>query len=276
MMIRSAALLLWVLCLLPLAAQARPLVVVSVPALAHVARDIGGPQIDVHQLLQGDASPHDYAMKFSDRRALATAQRIFWVAPSLEAFLAAPLASSAQSVPLFADLPEADAHVWFAPQLMRSSAQRMARHFSELLPEHAALFAARLATFEQQLDTASAELARLLQPLRPIRFIVGHGAYVQLTRAYDLPPAMAVLQQVQTSASARRMAELDRLIAGGGRFCIVEERGHAAAVARQLAQRHGLPRVVIDVQAAYASSYPAWLQQLGRTLAGCAAAMPAH
>jgi len=252
-------------------AQDKPLVVVSVPVLGLIAREIGGPQIDVHQLLQGDASPHDYAMKFSDRKALALADRVFWIAPALEAFLAGPLTSNPHSVALFAALPESDAHIWFAPELVRNSARVMAQHFTELKPADAALFAARLAAFETQLVASSQKLSTQLRALDGVRFVVGHDAYGQLTRENGLSPALVVLQQIQTTASAKRIAMLEQQISAGGNFCVIEERNHPLPVARQLAQRHGLPLVVVDVYAARSSSYVGWLDELGQVLSGCRA-----
>jgi zinc transport system substrate-binding protein len=266
-----AALLVGLFSLVPcrVTAQDKPLVVVSVPVLGLVAREIGGPQIDVHQLLQGDASPHDYAMKFSDRKALAQAQRVFWIAPTLEAFLAASLTSNPHAIALFATLPEADAHVWFAPELMRNAAHVMAQHFAQLKPADAAVFDSRVAAFDAQLTKASQKFSARMQALKGIRLIVGHDAYGQLTRANGLLPTLAVLQQVQTAASAQRVAALDQQVNAGGSFCVIEERNHPLPVARQLAQRHGLPLVVIDVYAARSLSYASWLDELGRTLSGC-------
>jgi len=268
-----AALLITFFCLHSclVTAQDKPQVVVSVPVLGLVAREIGGPQIEVHQLLQGDASPHDYAMKFSDRRALAQAERVFWIAPTLESFLVAALASNKHAVALFATLPEADAHVWFAPELMRDTAHVMAQHFVQLKPADAAAFDSRLATFDAQLTEASQKFSARMQALKGVRLIVGHDAYGQLTRTNGLLPTLAVLQQVQTAASAQRVAVLEQQINSGGNFCVIEERNHPLPVARQLAQRHSLPLVVIDVYAARSSSYISWLDELGRTLSACGA-----
>lgn len=252
-------------------AQPKPLVVVSMPVLGLIARDIGGPDIEVHQLLQGDASPHDFAMKFSDRKALAQAQRVFWISPALESFLIEPLASHPHSLVLFASLPESDAHIWFAPQLVRDSARAMAQQFTQLKPSAAAAFSARLAAFDAQLALAAPRLSARLQPLKGIQLIVGHDGYSQLTRNNDLPPALAVLQQIQTAASAQRIARLEQQINAGGNFCVIEERNHPLPVARQLAQRHGLPQVTIDVYAAHASSYWGWLDELAQALSACTA-----
>lgn len=252
-------------------AQSKPLVVVSVPVLGLIARDIGGSDIEVHQLLQADASPHDFTMKFSDRKALAQSLRVFWIAPALETFLVEPLVSHKHSIALFASLPESDAHIWFAPELVRESARVIAQQFTQLKPGSASAFSARLAAFDAQLISAAQKLSTQMQSLKRVQLIVGHDGYSQLTRNNDLPPVLAVLQQIQTAASAQRVAMLERQIIAGGNFCVIEERNHPQQVARQLAQRHDLPLVAIDVYAANASSYGGWLEELGQALSVCTA-----
>ena len=76
------------LALLPSAAMAAgPTVVTTVKPLqliaAAVLDGIAVPEV----LLPPAASPHNYALRPSDRRLLATADRIYWVGPDLERFL---------------------------------------------------------------------------------------------------------------------------------------------------------------------------------------------
>src|SRR5690606_34620708 len=59
---------------------------------AAVMRGVGEPAV----LLPPGASPHAYTMRPSDARALAAADLVLWIGPSLETFLAQPLATLAQ------------------------------------------------------------------------------------------------------------------------------------------------------------------------------------
>ena len=74
------------------AAVAKPNVVVSVlPVAAIVAGVMEG--VDTPSVIvRGNASPHGFALKPSDARALATADLIFWIGPAYETFLQRPLA----------------------------------------------------------------------------------------------------------------------------------------------------------------------------------------
>lgn len=71
----------------PLSAQAAPEVVVDVPPVhsivARVMAGVGTPRL----LLAPGASPHDYALRPSDARAIAGADLLVWVGPSLDPWL---------------------------------------------------------------------------------------------------------------------------------------------------------------------------------------------
>ncbi|WP_372400327.1 zinc ABC transporter substrate-binding protein ZnuA [Azospirillum sp. HJ39] len=92
----SAALLsaLFVSPALPALADA-PKVVVSIKPIhslvAAVMQGVGEPAL----LVRGGASPHSYAMKPSDAKALSAADIVVWVGPELEGFLEKPLKANA-------------------------------------------------------------------------------------------------------------------------------------------------------------------------------------
>ncbi|MBP2297571.1 zinc ABC transporter substrate-binding protein [Azospirillum picis] len=79
---------------LPARAEA-PKVVVSIKPIhslvASVMHGVGEPML----LVRGGASPHSYAMKPSDAKALSAAGLVVWVGPELEGFLEKPLAANA-------------------------------------------------------------------------------------------------------------------------------------------------------------------------------------
>jgi len=253
------------------AQAAKPTVVVSVPVLSMIVRELAPQEVDLHLLLAGNSSPHDYSMKFSDRKALASAARVFWIGPGLESFLVAPLQSQAQAVALFPDTPGLQAHVWFSTTSTKEAAQRIAQELTQLLPSQREAISGRLQGLMSEIDAGSVQLQQQLLPLREMQLIAGHDAYAPLAAQFGLRPVEALLQQIQSSATAQRVAKLEQQISAGGQYCVVEERNHPVAVARQLAQRHHLPLVELDVYGAYAVSYPQWMQTLGDALSQCVA-----
>ena len=73
-----------------------PVVVATIPPVHSltymVMTGVGRPRL----LLAKGASPHDYALKPSDARALTRARLVIWVGPGLESFLSKPLKTLAR------------------------------------------------------------------------------------------------------------------------------------------------------------------------------------
>src|SRR5919106_331168 len=72
-------------------ADPAPAVVVSIKPIhslvAGVMEGVGAPDL----MIEGAGSPHSYALRPSEARALDQAEVVFWVGEGLEAFLAKPL-----------------------------------------------------------------------------------------------------------------------------------------------------------------------------------------
>ena len=75
------------------AAQAAPQVVVSIYPIHSLVAGVMAGVAEPLLLVRGAATPHDYALKPSDAKALANADAVFWIGPQLETFLVKPLAT---------------------------------------------------------------------------------------------------------------------------------------------------------------------------------------
>ena len=78
-------------------APSKLVIVATIPPIhslaAQVMAGVGHPRL----LLAKGSSPHDYALKPSDARALSRAALVIWVGPGLESFLARPLKTLARN-----------------------------------------------------------------------------------------------------------------------------------------------------------------------------------
>lgn len=79
--------------LLSVSAFAQTQVVTSIKPVSMIVTAIGGDEVKVEQLVNNQASPHDYVMRPSDLRKLDQADLVVWVGESLETFLEKPLAN---------------------------------------------------------------------------------------------------------------------------------------------------------------------------------------
>ena len=62
-------------------------IVASIKPVAMLVKAVVGDEVPVQVLLPANASPHEYALKFSDLRLMKQADLIIWVGPELEGVL---------------------------------------------------------------------------------------------------------------------------------------------------------------------------------------------
>ena len=73
-------------------ARAELRVLASIKPLGLIVEEVMGQRGQTDILLQGLASPHNYAMRVSDMRQLGAADVVLWVGPEMETFLTRSLA----------------------------------------------------------------------------------------------------------------------------------------------------------------------------------------
>lgn len=248
-----------------------PGVVVSVKPLhsltAAVMQGVGTP----HLLVQGAASPHAYAMKPSDARALSQAALVVWVGPELETFLRKPLASlsgpardlrlaQAPGVKLHEtreggawddhshghghghdhghahDHGGPDGHIWLDPTNAKAIAAAVAAALTRVDPTNAATYAANLAALTARLDALDAEIAAMLAPVKDRPYIVFHDAYQYLERRYGLNAAGAITVSPEVRPGAARLSALRARIAKAGAVCVFAEPQFEPTLVRTLVE----------------------------------------
>ncbi len=273
-MLRSILSWLWLVFLaLSQAVSAAPRVVVDVPPVhslvAAVMQGVGRPQL----LISGGRSPHDYALRPSDARALAGADVIIWVGEGLDGMLAKPIASLGASarvldlsqLPGIERLPlrhggiwsadgtaqhEAlqagaiDPHLWLDPGNARRIVATTAALLAEADPADAARYRANAAAAERRITLLQAALERQLAPVRQRPFIVFHDAYHYFDHAFGLHAVGALSIDPEQPPGARRLLELRRLIQAHGAVCVFSEPQFPspllAAITDGTSVRHGV------------------------------------
>ncbi|NYZ13012.1 zinc ABC transporter substrate-binding protein ZnuA [Azospirillum sp. RWY-5-1] len=281
----SAALLLATA--LPAAAEA-PKVVASIKPVhsivAAVMQGVGEPQL----VVKGAASPHTYALKPSDARALQDARLVFWVGPELEGFLAKPLkvnATKARAVSLMGipglplletreggaweeddhghshghshahehghdDHEEHNAHIWLDPRNVRLMVGAVAETLAKADPANAAAYSANATAYAARIDALDAELERTLAPLRDRPFVVFHDAYPYLENRYDLNAVGAITVNPERRPSAKRLKEIRAKIAGLDAACVFAEPQFEPALVNTIIEGTGARKGVLDPEGA--------------------------
>lgn len=206
----------------------RPRVVATIKPLALIARDVAGDFAEVRQLLPDGASPHEYALRVSDRRVLDAADVVLWVGPALEPYLSSAVAGMAHGrVLTAAALPDIawpagdgdrdkvsgadqarDEHLWLDPRNARIIARALAQALAARSPGTEAALTERLRRFEAELDVAEAAIQARLAPLRGTPFASDHDGFGHFAHRFGLRSAGYLRDVSGHAAGARSVAAL--------------------------------------------------------------------
>jgi zinc transport system substrate-binding protein len=205
----------------------RPRVVATIKPLALIARDVAGDFAEVQQLLPDGASPHEYALRVSDRRLLDAADVVFWVGPALEPYLSSAVAGMAPgrvltaaalpdlAWPADSDSDEAggadhahDEHLWLDPRNARIVARALVQALVARRPGAEAALTERLRRFEAELDVAEAAIQARLSPLRGTSFASDHDGFGHFAHRFGLRAAGYLRDVSGHAAGARSVAAL--------------------------------------------------------------------
>jgi zinc transport system substrate-binding protein len=241
----------------PAAEPARPVVVVTLKPVhslvAGVMAGVASPEL----LIEGAASPHDYALKPSDARLLARADAIVAIGPGMEGFLARPLRTLAAKARLLElakvdgmTLPAAeggpDLHLWLDPENAKRAVAAVAALLTEIDPAHAYEYARGAFRVGERLAALDRELRATLGPVRDRPFLVYHDAFRGFAGRYRLALAGSVVTGPEHQPGARRIAELRAKIAATGARCLFVEPQFEPSQAEALARDTGLRLAQLD------------------------------
>lgn len=285
---------------------AEPGIVASIPPVhslvAAVAEGVATPRL----LVPGNASPHGYALRPSDLRALEAADVVFWIGPGMEGFLEKALHAAASAARIVT-LSEAagvtllparaggdrhddepaheaeheaehehggtDLHLWLDPANARAILRAAARELSALVPAEAARFDANAAAAGRRLDAAEARARAALAPVAARPFIAFHDAFQYFERAFGLVAAGTVVVGPDRLPGAGRVRDLRARIASGAVGCVVHEPQFSPRLVETLIANSPARTAVLDPLGAGLEPgpglYPALIEGNASRLAEC-------
>ena len=258
----STALVLSAVTTAPGAAETK--VVVSIkPVHALVARvmeGLGTPAL----LVSGAASPHTYAMKPSDARALNNADIFFRVSEQTEPFTGKVVVSLPVTV-LVVTLAEApgltlfdkrtgetfeahvhgghddhdyhheagavrDGHVWLDPENAKAMAGEIVKVLAQAAPQDAEKLQANAARLVADIDKLETEIGRALEPVRGRPFVVFHDATQYFERRFGLNAVGSITVSPDVQPSAKRLTEIRAKISKLDAGCVFAEPSFSPAL----------------------------------------------
>ena len=259
-------------------------------------------------IVDGTASPHTYALKPSDAKALNDADIVIRVSESLEGFTAKVVRGLPKAVQVVT-LEEApgvvrlkrrtgasfepeggkhghdhdhdakgkamDGHVWLDPKNAKAMVAHIAKTLSAKRPASADLFNANAAKATQRLDALAAELAETLKPVAGKPYVVFHDALQYLEIRYGLTAVGAVTADPETPPSGKRLADLRKKVSTLGATCVFSEPNFETRVVQSIIEGSRARAGVLDPEGALipsgAGAYDAMMRGLAAGLRNCLA-----
>jgi zinc transport system substrate-binding protein len=223
-------------------AGAAPKVVASIlpihSLVAGVMAGVGEPRL----LLPGAASPHSYALRPSNARALQNAALVFWVGPGLENFLAKPLAAlsgRARIVALseLADLrhrqipatsgaghQRRDLHIWLDPANGMAIVTQVIKSLARLDPDNGDTYQRNGNALRRRIEAASRRIEAQVSPVKRRPFVVIHDGYRHFAGRFGLTQLGALIQNTDIPPGAKRLRALKRQVREYHVVCVFGER----------------------------------------------------
>lgn len=271
-------------------ARAEPLRVVATIKPVHslvaaVMAGVGAPVL----LVEGQASPHSFALKPSGARAVAGADIVFRVSETVEPFthkIAEGLSGSAALVTL-AEAPGVDhlprrlgaafephahhggephehaheakhgtddtgddGHVWLDPVNAKAMADAIAAVLAARDPEHAAAYKANAEALNSRIDALAGDIAAEMSPVHDKPFIVFHDAAQYFERRFGLAAVGSVSVSPEVAPGARRLTQVRERIAQLGARCVLADPQSSPRLVAAVTEGSGARTGVLDAEGA--------------------------
>ena len=234
-------------------------IVATTSQLGDFVRNVGGEEVDVHQVLQANTDPHDYEPRPSDVEATAGAKLVFANGDDLDAWvdqLVADSGSDAEVVDLGASVPirlpgessgsEAsgyDPHWWHDPRNAEAAVRQIERALAAAAPSQTAQFARNADAYLAELRALDRGIARCIDsvPSSRRKLVTDHDAFGYFANRYGVEVVGAAIpsQTTQAQASARDLSELAKTIEAENVRAIFPESSLSPKVAEAVARQTG-------------------------------------
>ena len=239
-----------------LPASAAPKVVASILPIHSLASSlmegVGKPTL----LIPSNISPHRFALKPSQRKAIADADLVFWIGHGIEGRVSKLISSKGASALALiksagvqilkarsggvwgshdghdhhdhhghgehADSTK-DMHIWLDPANARLMVQAMVEELIKADKNNQSRYEANGKKLLAQLKKLEGEMLRTLAPVRNKPFIVFHDAFQYFEKRFGLNGAGALMVHSGHPPSAKRLFEVRKKILQAGVSCVFRE-----------------------------------------------------
>jgi zinc transport system substrate-binding protein len=245
----------------------KPKIVATIFPLADWAREVAGPDAEIHLLVSGAANPHHFEPGIRDVTSVTEANAIFAVGLGLDPW-AKKLAQNAdggavlfetgawikprkldalKTIEIGHDHDDhdddhhhegsEDPHYWLDPQRAAAVATRMAEELGKIDAAHKDAYAQRAGAYVEKLKALDAEIRTVAKTVKPgTQLVAFHDAYGYLFERLGIKLAVVVQVSPGVEPGLRDVSEAIRIMKEIGQKTVFKEPAGSASAAKLVAQ----------------------------------------
>jgi ABC-type Zn uptake system ZnuABC Zn-binding protein ZnuA len=224
-------------------------VVATTTQIGDWARRVGGPAVDVHQILQPNTDPHEYEPRPADVTATAGAAVVLENGDGLDGWMDKVVSEAGGSPAVVVlgdgvpDRREGDPHWWHDPKNAMSAVERIRDALVRADAPHARAYRRNASEYLRRLRALDRGIARCMAKVPPAerKLVTDHDAFGYFARRYGITVVGAVIpsQTTQAQPSARETARLISLIRREHVKAVFPESSINPRLARTIARETG-------------------------------------
>ncbi|NLS11570.1 zinc ABC transporter substrate-binding protein ZnuA [Vibrio sp. SM6] len=240
--------------LMPWQAQAMN-VVTSIKPIQMITFALTDGVTEPMSVLPSNASPHDYALKPSDVKAVQNADLVIWFGPELEGFMGKLLEDHSAVVTLsnesrlhlnaFSDVHtdhdghnhgSTDPHFWLGVSQAEQAAQIIVEALIKHDPKNKTVYERNLKWFLAQLKQTDEKISQQLMPVRDQGYYVFHDAYGYFEKRYQLNNLGYFTVNPERKPGAKTLISIRKTLAKVPGTCVFAEPQFTPALVERVVQ----------------------------------------
>ncbi|ELA8167825.1 zinc ABC transporter substrate-binding protein ZnuA [Vibrio parahaemolyticus] len=217
-------------------------------------------------LVQSNASPHDYSLRPSDVKKVASADLVIWYGHDLEPFLEKVVSNRSSTLTL-SEIPNLalrefdsehshdhdghdhgshDPHFWLGIKPVKQVAQAVVNKLVEIDPANAKTYSNNLVKFEEQLAAKDKEIEQQLAPVKNQGYFVFHDAYGYFEERYQLNNLGHFTVTPDRKPGAKTLIQIRKTLGSGNVACVFSEPQFTPAVVESVMRGSNVAKGELD------------------------------
>ncbi|MDF4742806.1 zinc ABC transporter substrate-binding protein ZnuA [Vibrio parahaemolyticus] len=217
-------------------------------------------------LVQSNASPHDYSLRPSDVKKVASADLVIWYGHDLEPFLEKVVSNRSSTLTL-SEIPNLalrefdsehshdhdghdhgshDPHFWLGIKPVKQVAQAVVNKLAEIDPANAKTYSNNLVKFEEQLAARDKEIEQQLAAVKNQGYFVFHDAYGYFEERYQLNNLGHFTVTPDRKPGAKTLIQIRKTLGSGNVACVFSEPQFTPAVVESVMRGSNVAKGELD------------------------------